>query len=209
RVLRADVPVAGTVRAVRDGLRGAVWPHDRDTLVGRLARVLRMMMPRKKLLLLIALVALVAAYFAFDLGRYLHLDYIKQRQADLAALYADKPVQVIGAFFAIYVAVTALSLPGPTIITLAAGAIFGLHAGRHAGLRQRRDASSTHRLAAMHLLTSTQRVVRAARCFSAGSEANRRRRQAAQGLCEVGSREAEALRSQHGCHRCRRGGLGH
>jgi len=88
-----------------------------------------MMMPRKKLLLLIALVALVAAYFAFDLGRYFHLDYIKQRQADLAALYADKPVQVIGAFFAIYVAVTALSLPGATIMTLAAGAIFGLLAG--------------------------------------------------------------------------------
>ena len=86
-------------------------------------------MSRKKLLLILALLVLVALFFVFDLGRFLSLDYVKQRQADFAALYADRPVLVIGAFFAVYVAVTALSLPGAAIMTLAAGAVFGLLAG--------------------------------------------------------------------------------
>ena len=86
-------------------------------------------MSRKKLLLIAAFVALVVLFFVFDLGRFLSLDYIKQRQSDFAALYADKPALVIGAFFAVYVAVTALSLPGAAIMTLAGGAIFGVLAG--------------------------------------------------------------------------------
>jgi len=86
-------------------------------------------MSRKKLLLILALVMLVALFFVFDLGRFLSLDYVKQRQADFAGLYADKPVLVIGVFFAIYVAVTALSLPGAIPLTLAAGAVFGLLTG--------------------------------------------------------------------------------
>ncbi len=86
-------------------------------------------MSRKKLLLIAAFVALVVLFFVFDLGRFLSLDYIKQRQSDFAALYAEKPALVIGAFFAVYVAVTALSLPGAAIMTLAGGAIFGVLAG--------------------------------------------------------------------------------
>jgi pyruvate/2-oxoglutarate dehydrogenase complex dihydrolipoamide dehydrogenase (E3) component/uncharacterized membrane protein YdjX (TVP38/TMEM64 family) len=86
-------------------------------------------MSRQKLLLIGALIVLVAAFFYFDLGQYLSLAYIKQRQAAFAQLYADNPLLVIGAFFAIYVAVTALSLPGAAIMTLAAGAIFGVIAG--------------------------------------------------------------------------------
>ena len=42
---------------------------------------------------------------------------------------AQNPVLSIGVFFAIYVAVTALSLPGAAILTLAAGALFGLVQG--------------------------------------------------------------------------------
>jgi pyruvate/2-oxoglutarate dehydrogenase complex dihydrolipoamide dehydrogenase (E3) component/uncharacterized membrane protein YdjX (TVP38/TMEM64 family) len=86
-------------------------------------------MSRKQILILIAFLALVAAFFAFDLGQYLSLSYIKQRQADFAALYAEQPLFVIGAFFAAYVAVTALSLPGAAIMTLAGGAIFGVLVG--------------------------------------------------------------------------------
>jgi pyruvate/2-oxoglutarate dehydrogenase complex dihydrolipoamide dehydrogenase (E3) component/uncharacterized membrane protein YdjX (TVP38/TMEM64 family) len=86
-------------------------------------------MSRKKLLLIVAVLALVAAYFVFDLGRFLSLDYVKQRQADFAALYAERPARVIAVFFAVYVAVTALSLPGAAIMTLAAGAIFGVVTG--------------------------------------------------------------------------------
>ncbi|NJN00588.1 MAG: FAD-dependent oxidoreductase [Aquincola sp.] len=86
-------------------------------------------MSKKKLLLVVALIALVIAFFAFDLGRFLSLDYIKSRQAEFTALAAEKPLIVGGGFFAIYVAVCALSLPGAGIMTLAAGAIFGLVTG--------------------------------------------------------------------------------
>jgi pyruvate/2-oxoglutarate dehydrogenase complex dihydrolipoamide dehydrogenase (E3) component/uncharacterized membrane protein YdjX (TVP38/TMEM64 family) len=86
-------------------------------------------MSKKKLVILAVVVALIVAFFAFDLGRFLSLEYIKSRQAELAALAAEKPLAVGGAFFAIYVAVCALSLPGAAIMTLGAGAIFGLVTG--------------------------------------------------------------------------------
>jgi pyruvate/2-oxoglutarate dehydrogenase complex dihydrolipoamide dehydrogenase (E3) component/uncharacterized membrane protein YdjX (TVP38/TMEM64 family) len=83
----------------------------------------------RKLLLLLVIAALVAAFFVLDLGRFFSLDYIKAARADFAALYAARPAWVIGVFFAIYVAVAALSLPGAAIMTLLAGAIFGLWVG--------------------------------------------------------------------------------
>ena len=83
-------------------------------------------MSKKKLVIVALIVALIVAFFAFDLGRFLSLDYIKSRQAEFTALAADKPLLVGGTFFAVYVAVCALSLPGAAIMTLAAGAIFGL-----------------------------------------------------------------------------------
>lgn len=86
-------------------------------------------MSRKKLLLLLVLLAVLAAFFALDLGRFLSLDYIKQRQADFAALYDERPLPFIAGFLVIYVVSVALSVPGATVLTLAAGAIFGLLAG--------------------------------------------------------------------------------
>ena len=86
-------------------------------------------MNKQKIILIVVVLALIGAFFAFDLGRFFSLDYIKGAQAEFAALYADKPAQVIGAYFAIYVAVAALSLPGAAIITLAGGAIFGVVVG--------------------------------------------------------------------------------
>ena len=83
----------------------------------------------KKTLLLLALVSAVVAFFALGLNRYLSLDAAKSAQAGIAELYAAKPAVVAGAFFAVYVAVTALSLPGATIMTLVAGAVFGLWTG--------------------------------------------------------------------------------
>ena len=86
-------------------------------------------MNKKKLVIVVVLLAAVAAYFAFDLSRFFSLDYIKGSQAKFAELYAAQPALVIASFFAIYVAVTAISLPGAAILTLAAGAIFGLLVG--------------------------------------------------------------------------------
>ncbi len=79
-----------------------------------------------RIALLALVAALVAAYFAFDLGRFLSLEYFKSQQAAFEAFYRDHPVQTAAAYFAIYVAVTGLSLPGAAILTLAGGAIFGL-----------------------------------------------------------------------------------
>jgi len=86
-------------------------------------------MNSRKLGLLALVAALVVVFFAFDLGRFLSLAYIKGAQADFAALYAARPLMVAGLFFLAYVAVTALSLPGAAIMTLLAGAVFGLLAG--------------------------------------------------------------------------------
>ena len=83
----------------------------------------------KRIAILALLLAGLAAFLAFDLGQYLSLAALKARAADLAALYAARPGLVIGLYALVYVAVTALSLPGAAIMTLAGGALFGLVAG--------------------------------------------------------------------------------
>ena len=83
----------------------------------------------KRLLILIPLAAIAFAFFYFDLGQYLTLDALKARQADFADYYRQSPAVVIAAFFLIYVAVAGASLPGAAILTLAAGALFGLVVG--------------------------------------------------------------------------------
>lgn len=89
----------------------------------------REFMNKSKTILIVTLVAAIIAFFAFDLGRFFTLDFIKQSQEHFGELYKTQPALVIGSFFAIYVAVTALSLPGAAIMTLAGGAIFGLGVG--------------------------------------------------------------------------------
>jgi pyruvate/2-oxoglutarate dehydrogenase complex dihydrolipoamide dehydrogenase (E3) component/uncharacterized membrane protein YdjX (TVP38/TMEM64 family) len=83
-------------------------------------------MNKSKLLVFFVAAALIAAFFIFDLGRFANLDYIKAQQSALAQAFAANPWQVGALFFGLYVAATALSLPGAVILTLAAGAIFGL-----------------------------------------------------------------------------------
>src|SRR3712207_2425130 len=80
-------------------------------------------------LILVAIAAVIAGYFIFDLGRFLSLAEIKTRQAAFQSMFEEHPATVIGIYFAIYVLVTALSLPGATIMTLAGGALFGLVLG--------------------------------------------------------------------------------
>ena len=82
-----------------------------------------------KILVAIAVVALIAAFFIFDLGQYLSLDYLKQKHQTILDFYAANKVLTIAVFFVGYVVATALSLPGAVILTLAAGAIFGLVTG--------------------------------------------------------------------------------
>ena len=79
----------------------------------------------KKGLLFAILAALIASYFVFDLGQYFSLGYIKEQQSAFDALYQGNPALILGGFFLLYVIVTALSLPGAAIMTLAAGDLFG------------------------------------------------------------------------------------
>ncbi|MEX0341513.1 MAG: TVP38/TMEM64 family protein, partial [Erythrobacter sp.] len=83
----------------------------------------------KKILIILALAALVAAYFGLGLGDRLTIEGIKDAVDQWDSFYRDNPVRVLAGFFAIYVAVTAASLPGAAILTLAAGALFGLLVG--------------------------------------------------------------------------------
>ena len=83
-------------------------------------------MNRSRLVAAAALAALIVAFFALGGDKYLAFDSIKAQQAAIQSLYERDPLTVALAFFAAYVAVTGLSLPGATVMTLAVGAIFGL-----------------------------------------------------------------------------------
>lgn len=83
-------------------------------------------MKLSKALLLAGIGVAVVLFFALDLGRFLSLAYLKESQASFAALYAQSPWFVRGAYFAAYVAVASLSLPGAAILTLAGGGVLGL-----------------------------------------------------------------------------------
>ena len=83
-------------------------------------------MSAKKILLLLVVATAITLFFAFDLGRYLSLDWLKSQQDAIAAWQASHPLALAATYFLLYVAVTALSLPGAALMTLAGGAIFGL-----------------------------------------------------------------------------------
>ncbi|MDP1716466.1 MAG: TVP38/TMEM64 family protein, partial [Burkholderiales bacterium] len=83
-------------------------------------------MKKNKLLLMVIIAVLIAAFFAFDLNRYFTLDFFKSQQAAIDSYVQASPLQAGMVFFLIYVGVTGLSLPGAALMTLAAGAIFGL-----------------------------------------------------------------------------------
>ena len=82
-------------------------------------------MPLKKLAVLALIAAAIAAWFYLDLGSYLQFDTLKQRLGELRAWYADNPALAGLLYFVLYVAVTALSVPGAAVMTLAGGALFG------------------------------------------------------------------------------------
>ncbi|CAM5368083.1 FAD-dependent oxidoreductase [Eoetvoesiella caeni] len=83
----------------------------------------------KKIIILVVAALLIVAYFALDLHRYLTLDGLKASLGQFETWRAASPLLVALAFFSVYVLVTALSLPGAAVMTLAAGALFGLLEG--------------------------------------------------------------------------------
>ena len=79
-----------------------------------------------KIGLILTIAILVIVFFTFDLGQYLTLEYLKNQQAAFDNYYRQNRFSTLVGYFVIYVLVTALSLPGATIMTLAGGALFGL-----------------------------------------------------------------------------------
>jgi pyruvate/2-oxoglutarate dehydrogenase complex dihydrolipoamide dehydrogenase (E3) component/uncharacterized membrane protein YdjX (TVP38/TMEM64 family) len=83
-------------------------------------------MNKNKMLILAVVLTGIAAFFVFDLGRYFTLDFFKSQQTAIDTYVSANPMQAGLVFFLIYIAVTGLSLPGAAIMTLVAGAVFGL-----------------------------------------------------------------------------------
>ena len=80
----------------------------------------------RKLALLAVIALLGGLYLHYDLGQYLNLQALKERQAAIEAFRAGNPLLSVAVYFALYVVVTALSFPGAALLTLAGGAVFGL-----------------------------------------------------------------------------------
>ena len=80
----------------------------------------------RRLALLALVLVLVAGFFALGGAKWLTLEGLKSGLAQFAAWKDASPALLWLAFGGAYVLITALSLPGATIMTLAAGAIFGL-----------------------------------------------------------------------------------
>ncbi|APE31744.1 pyridine nucleotide-disulfide oxidoreductase [Halomonas aestuarii] len=82
-------------------------------------------MTRRRLILAAAIALLVAAYFLSGANEALTLANLQAEQDRFQAWLAADPLTVAGGFFLIYVAITAVSLPGATLLTLLGGALFG------------------------------------------------------------------------------------
>ncbi|MDR9439726.1 MAG: FAD-dependent oxidoreductase [Halomonas sp.] len=82
-------------------------------------------MTRRRLILAAVIALLVAAYFLSGADQVLTLDNLQAEQARFQAWLAAEPLTVAGGFFLAYVAITAVSLPGATLMTLLGGALFG------------------------------------------------------------------------------------
>lgn len=86
-------------------------------------------MTYKKLIIVLLIAGLALVFFALDGHQYLTLEALKQQQARLDSHYQANPLATMAAYFLAYVIITAVSLPGAAIMTLAGGALFGLTLG--------------------------------------------------------------------------------
>ncbi len=84
---------------------------------------------KTKLILLGVFVVAIGLFFYFNLGQYLTLTGLKENLGRLKSFYAENTLLMILGFIGVYIVVVALSLPGATILTLCAGAIFGSVSG--------------------------------------------------------------------------------
>jgi len=77
----------------------------------------------------LAAFVLIWLYQIFELGEVLSLNSLKDSRDALISFYDQNRALMVLVFFAVYVAATAVSIPGAIILTLAGGAIFGFWLG--------------------------------------------------------------------------------
>ena len=82
-----------------------------------------------KVVVLLLVVMLIAGFFIFGLDQYFTLQYMQSQRQEFIRYFHDHQALTIAVYFVVYVAVTALSLPGAALMTIVAGAIFGLLIG--------------------------------------------------------------------------------
>ena len=83
-------------------------------------------MNKTKILLVIIIIAVVASYVFFDLGRFLTLSFIQSQLSEIQQFRDENFGLTALLYFTAYIAITALSIPGAVIVTLLGGAIFGV-----------------------------------------------------------------------------------
>jgi len=83
-------------------------------------------MNAKKLLLVIALLAVVILFYQLDLHQWLNLDRIQQSQLQINQWVDQHLLTALSGYFVLYIIVTGLSLPGAVPLSLLAGALFGV-----------------------------------------------------------------------------------
>ena len=83
----------------------------------------------KKVALLVLLLLLIAGFVFSGLGDYLSLSGLQALHADILSKQAAQPWLFALLFFLAYVLVTALSLPGAAVMTVAGGAVLGFWQG--------------------------------------------------------------------------------
>lgn len=86
-------------------------------------------MQNKRLIIAVVVLVVIGAWFALDLGQYLQLSALQDRVEALRDFYQRQPLEAALYYFAIYVLVTGLSLPGAVVLTLTGGALFGFWYG--------------------------------------------------------------------------------
>ena len=79
----------------------------------------------KKIILLIVIGIGIASFYFLDIKEYLSFENLKANRDRLNVIYQENSIIFISWFIGIYFLTVSFSLPGATILTLAAGAIFG------------------------------------------------------------------------------------
>ena len=82
-----------------------------------------------KVIIVLIIAALAWAFFTYDLGSYLSLDNLKAQKQVFETYYGNNRALTITIYMLGYIVITALSLPGAAVMSLAGGALFGLVTG--------------------------------------------------------------------------------